>query len=119
MQLRLRRLGHARIRIGRPNSLQAGSPLNPGCDYWDNRIVVPLQFTPTGVTCPAGAQERAIIGSQLLINAMASWQPYLCNKIGSTFNFAANPDSVARLQLLDGRCGPRVRIVPDRQGRTR
>ena len=90
---------------GRPNSIQGGSPLNTQCDYWDNRMVVPLDFTPTGITCPSGNAERAVIGSQMLIGAMASWQPALCNKVGATFNFSANPDTVARLQLLDGDAG--------------
>jgi hypothetical protein len=81
-------------------AIQAGSPLNPGCDYWNNRIVVPLQFNQVASVCPSGAEER-VIGSQLLISAMASWQPTLCNTAGATFTFSTNPDSVARAQLLE------------------
>ena len=90
---------------GRTDSIQAGSPLNPGCDYWDNRIVVPLDFNQVGVTCPSGGTEQRVIGSQLLVGAMASWQPALCTNVGATYSFAANPDSVARLQLLDKKAG--------------
>jgi hypothetical protein len=91
--------------FGRPDSIQAGSPVNPGCDYWSNRINVPLDFNPTGNTCDKGNSERRLIGSQLLVGAMASWQPQLCADLKSTFSFAANPDSVARQQLLDQQAG--------------
>ena len=83
-------------------AVQAGSPLNTGCDYWDNRIVVPLQFNPVAPVCPSGA-EQGVVGSQLLISAMASWQPALCATAGATFSFGTNPDSVARVQLLEKR----------------
>lgn len=90
-----------RYYYGRPDSIQAGSPLNPACDYWHNRIVIPLTFNQVGVTCPIGAAEQRVTGSQLLVGAMASWQPQLCTTAGATFSFATNPDGIARLQLLD------------------
>lgn len=90
---------------GRANSIQGGSPLNPACDYWDNRMVVPLDFVPTGNNCPAGAAERSVIGSQLLVGAMVSWQPYLCANTDATYNFSTTPDPIARLQLLEGQSG--------------
>lgn len=94
---------------GRSNSVQGGSPVNDLCDYWDNRVVVPLDFTPTGTTCPIGSTETRVIGSQLMIGAMSSWQPSLCQSIGNTFSFASNPDSVARAQLIDtGANSPRI-----------
>jgi hypothetical protein len=85
---------------GQAPAVQAGSPMNPGCDYWNNRIVVPLTFDQVAGVCPSGA-ERDVIGSQLVIGAMASWQPALCTTAGATFNFNTNPDSVARAQLLE------------------
>jgi hypothetical protein len=85
---------------GQTEPIQAGSPLNPGCDYWNNRIVVPLQFNPVAPVCPSGAEQR-VIGSQLVISAMASWQPALCTAAGSPYNFTSNPDSVARAELLE------------------
>ncbi len=90
---------------GQTTPIQGGSPVNPRCDYFDNRIVVPLDFTPTASACPPGSQEFKISGSQLMIAAMSSWQPSLCQKVSSTFSFATNPDSVARAQLLDTRTG--------------
>ncbi|CAN5439342.1 hypothetical protein BH10ACT4_BH10ACT4_03820 [soil metagenome] len=87
---------------GRPNSLQGGSPINPGCDYWDNRVVIPLDFQPTGNTCTVGSAEQRVIGSQLMVGAMSSWQPALCSKQKTTYSFSTNPDVIARHQLLEG-----------------
>lgn len=93
------------LTYGRSNSTQAGSPVNPKCDYFDNRIVVPLDFTPTRATCQVGSTEFRVSGSQFMISAMSSWQPSLCQTMSSTFSFATNPDSVARQQLLQTRAG--------------
>jgi len=87
---------------GRPLSLQGGSPMNPGCDYWDNRVVVPLDFQPTGNTCAVGSTEQRVVGSQLMVGAMSSWQPDLCTRQKTTYSFSTNPDSIARHQLLEG-----------------
>ena len=81
---------------------QVGSPINPVCDYWDNRIVVPLDFQATGATCPLGSAERPVAGAQLMTAAVSSWQPALCADGGATFSFAALSDAVARDQLLTG-----------------
>ncbi len=87
---------------GRANSIQAGSPVNPNCDYWSNRMVIPLDFTPTGSNCAASNNERAIVGSEMMVGAMASWQPELCADLKTTYSFASNPDTVARSQLVEG-----------------
>jgi hypothetical protein len=92
---------HTLYTYQRPDSVQGGSPLNPACDYWNNRIVIPITFNPVGQSCAAGGPEQRVIGSQLLIGAMASWQPVLCTRAGATFSYATNPDSVARAQLLE------------------
>jgi hypothetical protein len=94
--------GGAPYTYGLSPAIQAGSPMNPGCDYWKNRIVVPLQFNPVAGVCAGGAEEN-VIGSQLLISAMASWQPTLCTTVGTPISFNTNPDSVARAQLLEGK----------------
>lgn len=86
---------------GQADAIQGGSPINPACDYWDNRMVVPIDFNPTGVTCAVGESETRVIGSQLMIGAMNSWQPSLCQTTKQTFSFATNPDSVARAQVLE------------------
>ena len=87
---------------GRPNSYQGGSPINPKCDYWDNRIVVPLDFVKTGTGCVVGGSEVKVIGSQLMVGAMSSWQPDLCRSLNTTYSFSTNSDAVARAQILDG-----------------
>jgi hypothetical protein len=86
---------------GRPNSVQSGSPVNTHCDYWDNRINIPLTFAAVGKTCPAGAAEERVVGSQLMIGAMSSWQPSLCQTTATTFAFSTNPDAIAREQVLE------------------
>jgi hypothetical protein len=86
-------------RYGDASRIQGGSPVNPKCDYFNNRIVVPLDFTPTAVSCPSGRPEFRVSGSQFMIAAMSSWQPTLCQNVGSTFSFATNPDGIARAQL--------------------
>jgi len=86
---------------GRSNSIQGGSPVNDKCDYFTNRVVVPLDFTPTGSTCSVGGTEVRVVGSQLMVGAMSSWQPSLCTTVKSTFSFSTNPDSVARAQLIE------------------
>jgi hypothetical protein len=81
---------------------QGGSPLNPKCDYWDNRIVVPLDFAQVGTGCKVGGSEVRVIGSQMMVSAMSSWQPELCRTLTTTYSFATNPDAIARAQTLDG-----------------
>ncbi|NEM90801.1 hypothetical protein [Galbitalea soli] len=90
---------------GQVGEIQAGSPVNPSCDYWKNRISVPLDFTPTGNTCSVGNTERRLVGSQLMVGALASWQPQLCTDLKTTFSFSSNPDAIAREQLLDAETG--------------
>lgn len=87
---------------GAKNAIQGGSPVSLGCDYWDNRVVVPLTFAPVGATCAVGSSEQRVVGSQLMVGAMSSWQPDLCARLKATYSFSTNPDSVARAQLLEG-----------------
>ena len=95
--------GEVEYTYGEARAVQGGSPISPTCDYWDNRLVIPLDFLPTGRTCAIGSSEQKVVGSQLMVAAMSSWQPDLCTRLKTTYNFATNPDSVARQQLLDGR----------------
>ena len=92
---------YAPYKYGRPNSIQGGSPVNLNCDYWKNRVIVPLDFAPVGSKCAVGSAEVRVIGSQLMVGAMSSWQPSLCQTVKSTFAFSTNPDSVARSQLIE------------------
>ncbi|MBG6055807.1 hypothetical protein IWX81_002235 [Salinibacterium sp. CAN_S4] len=86
---------------GDRNVIQGGSPVNDQCDYFDNRIVVPLDFRPTGASCAIGSTETRVIGSQLMTAAMSSWQPSLCTTVKSTFSFSTNSDVLARAQLIE------------------
>ncbi len=55
-------------------------------DAWEHSLAVKLDFKPLGVRCQIGAAEQQIAGSELLVNAVASWQPELCNgKNGAAF----------------------------------
>jgi len=69
---------------------------------WDKRIVFPLQFLPVGQACPIGAQERGIIGNELVTDAVGSWQPALCSGGGALYSYTQLTDDVARAQLLAG-----------------
>jgi hypothetical protein len=91
--------------IGRADSVQEGSPLNRACNYWDNRIVIPLDFTPIGDNCPSGSANQRTIGSQLVVGAMSSWQPALCQSTPNVYNLSTNPDGIARTQLLSAGAG--------------
>ena len=93
--------GNVPYQYGRANSIQGGSPVNDQCDYFDNRIVVPLDFLPTTVSCTVGSTETRVVGSQLMTAAMSSWQPSLCQSLATTFSFATNADAVSRSQLIE------------------
>ncbi|MFD2797072.1 hypothetical protein ACFS27_26175 [Promicromonospora vindobonensis] len=89
------------------------SPIASACGAWSNRIVVPLDFSNPFVSCPAGTSERRIVGSELLADAMSSWQPVLCNgDDGSTFSLTTNAGDLVRSQLLTGAAGLAVVAEP-------
>ena len=75
------------------------SPLAPAS--WKNRIAVPLEFNPVDTACAIGAEDRRIIGTELVLPAVASWQPALCATPGlPSYSFANVADAVARQQIL-------------------
>ncbi|SDU81010.1 hypothetical protein [Jiangella alkaliphila] len=74
-----------------------GSPLTP--TLWNQRIQVQLDFAPVSGTCPVGAEQRATIGSELVAEAMFSWQPGLCAGDGATFSYLSMADSEGRRQV--------------------
>ena len=76
------------------------SPLSP--TNWDNRIVFPLDFLPVGQACPIGAPERRIIGHELAVDAVTSWQPALCTGGGALYSYSQLPDDVARNLVIGG-----------------
>ncbi len=81
---------------------QLGSPVNPACDYWANRIVVPLDFQPVRSACAAGSQEVRLVGTELAASAMSSWQRQLCSTAGTAFTLNTVADATARDQLVAG-----------------
>lgn len=83
--------------------LQHGGPTaSEVYDYWDNRIVIPLEFAPRSATCAAGSAARLLGGSQLVTAALTSWQRQLCADGGPGFSFASSADERAREQLVYG-----------------
>ncbi len=79
----------------------ATSPLSPSA--WANRIAFPLEFNPVDSPCALGSASRQIVGSELSIAAMTSWQPKLCATPGSPpYTYSAVSDDQARRQLASG-----------------
>lgn len=75
----------------------SGSPLS--ASNWANRIQVPLGFSPLSYACPIGNAERRVVGSELVSEAMTSWQPELCQST-ATFGFSQIGDGEARRQIV-------------------
>ncbi|TRV79501.1 hypothetical protein FKN01_10135 [Streptomyces sp. 130] len=80
------------------------SPLS--ASNWATRMVVPLDFLPVGDTCPADRAERRVIGSELVTDAMSSWQPAVCSaKGGAKFAFTQGGEEYARETIAQPRSG--------------
>lgn len=77
--------------------LLISSPLSP--TNWQQRIVFPLSFQPTSLTCPLSAQERQLTGQESFTTAVSSWQPTLC-AAGATYNYSQVSDDTARRLLV-------------------
>ncbi|MPY30512.1 hypothetical protein FNH09_04055 [Streptomyces adustus] len=75
-----------------------GSPLTT--TNWAQRMVVPLYFAQVDEFCPAGQAERPTAGSELVTDAVTSWQPKLCSATDSTFAFTQGGEEEARNQVL-------------------
>ncbi|MGW4229774.1 hypothetical protein ACWEF9_10920 [Streptomyces sp. NPDC004980] len=63
---------------------------------WDRRIAFPLRFDAVGDNCAPDKPERRIIGSELLTDAMSSWQTVLCEGEDARFTFAQSGEDRAR-----------------------
>jgi hypothetical protein len=88
---------------GTQTAAQIGSPLSKTCSFWNDRMVVPLNFAATGSKCPQGAPEVSTNGSMLMNAAMSSWQGSVCaTKGGSVFNLINTAGLLTRKQLLQG-----------------
>ena len=65
-------------------------------DTWKHKLAVKLDFRPVGVRCTIGAAERLVSGSEFAAEAVASWQPALCNaEGGSTYTLLTGTESDA------------------------
>ncbi len=78
----------------------SGSSLinNPGVwwDAWKHHVAVKLGFKALGVRCSIGAAERSLAGSEMMAEAIGSWQPKLCQGEGAApFVLAQIPESDA------------------------
>lgn len=77
----------------------AGSPLSASA--WQDRIQVPLNFTPIGANCKLGSSTYATAGTEFIGSAFASWQSTLCTQ-GTTFGYSRITDPQARQALVPG-----------------
>lgn len=88
---------------GTVTAAQFGSPIERGCSFWGNRIVVPLDFENPFQSCAVGSAERRLSGSELIAVAVSSWQPALCrSSTPATFSLTTNSGNLTRAQLLQG-----------------
>ncbi|MFB8772531.1 hypothetical protein [Streptomyces broussonetiae] len=74
------------------------SPLS--ASNWAQRMVVPLDFLPVDEFCEEGQRELPMAGSELVTDAVTSWQPKLCSATGSAFAFTQGGEEEARNQVL-------------------
>lgn len=91
----------------------ATSPLRP--NSWKNRIAIPLEFRPVDSPCDIGDDQRRINGTELLLTAVASWQPALCT--GSDrppYAYGTVGDPLARRQLISDDAGAPGMIAVNR-----
>ena len=61
---------------------------------WKHHLAVKLDFRPLGTACELGAAERQLAGSELVAQAISSWQPVVCRG-GSPFTLAQIPETDA------------------------
>ncbi|HJQ06257.1 MAG TPA: hypothetical protein VJ872_12470 [Nocardioides sp.] len=80
----------------------AGSPLS--ASVWQDRIQIPLSFTPTGSNCNLSKTGVETAGTDLFTMAFSSWQAALCKSDGSgpLFTYAAIGDPPARTAVTAG-----------------
>ena len=70
------------------------SPL--GVTNWAQHVAVPLDFQSVGTTCPLGVAQVPTYGTELMTDAVISWEAGLCRRTGTVFSFTQIPDDLAR-----------------------
>jgi hypothetical protein len=89
------------------------SPLSPA--VWQNRIAIPIGFTPVDSPCRFGADERRVAGSELVLAAFSRWQPALCAGTSlPPYSYAPVSDAAARQQLAQSVAGGPGMVVVSR-----
>ncbi|MFC4506878.1 MULTISPECIES: hypothetical protein [Streptomyces] len=85
------------------SQVNAGSPVSS--TNWQNRVAIPLGFNPVGTNCALGSAELPTTGSELVADAMTSWQSAMC-PTGKVYGYTeyGEPDTRARL-TRDGASG--------------
>ncbi|WP_329621540.1 hypothetical protein OG357_14440 [Streptomyces sp. NBC_01255] len=68
---------------------------------WNQRIVFPLDFLPVREACPTDKAERRMTGSELVTDAITSWQAALCADGTTRFTFTQRGEDLARGNLLN------------------
>jgi hypothetical protein len=71
-------------------------------ESWEHHLAVRLDFKPVGVRCQIGSAERQIAGSELISQAIASWQPKLCledNGAAFVINSGSDQDAAYKASL--------------------
>ncbi|MFB7587984.1 hypothetical protein [Streptomyces sp. NPDC056169] len=68
---------------------------------WNQRMVFPLDFLPVREACPADKAERRMTGSELVTDALTSWQAALCADGATRFTFTQRGEDLARGNLLN------------------
>ncbi|MFE6284890.1 hypothetical protein [Streptomyces sp. NPDC057877] len=76
----------------------SSSPLST--TNWAQRMVVPLDFQPVGEFCTAGQAELPMSGSELVTDAVTSWQPRLCSVADRAYAFTQRGEEEARNEVL-------------------
>lgn len=75
------------------------SPLSPS--VWRHRISIPLEFNSLDTSCNINASDRRMVGSELSLLAVASWQSSLCqNTKLPPYTYGIVPDAAARKQIV-------------------
>ncbi len=82
---------------------------------WQNRIAVPISFIPVETACSLNRTERRLSGSDLILPAVASWQPVLCGDASlPPYSYVPVGDATARQQLASAVAGGPGMVVVSR-----
>ncbi|MFD6425742.1 hypothetical protein [Streptomyces sp. NPDC060198] len=68
---------------------------------WDQRLTFRLDFLPVGDNCDPDKPERRTIGSELVTDAMTSWQSALCADGAHRFTFTQAGEETARSAITE------------------